>query len=121
MAAEMAELQANLSDIYFAYDESEITSDSEATLRSNSSWLQMPYVSAQIEIEGHCDERGTVEYNQALGSRRAQAAHDYLLSLGVPADRLTIISYGKERPQCTESEESCWERNRRAHFRISTR
>ena len=121
MEASMAELQGNLSDIYFAYDESEITADSEQMLQSNSSWLQLPHVSATIEIEGHCDERGTVEYNQALGERRARAAYDYLTSLGIPADRLSMISYGKERPQCTESEEDCWQRNRRAHFRISAR
>ncbi len=117
----MVELQRNLSDVYFAYDESELTDDAREALRSNSDWLQLPHVTATIEIEGHCDERGTVEYNQALGERRARAAYDYLASLGVPEARLEMVSYGKERPQCSESNESCWQRNRRAHFRITTR
>ena len=115
------ELQKNLSDIYFAYDESELTDASLGTLRSNSDWLQLAHVSAKIEVQGHCDERGTVEYNQALGERRARAAYDYLMSLGVPENRLEMVSYGKERPQCTESNEDCWMRNRRAHFRITAK
>ena len=78
-------------------------------------------MSAKIEIQGHCDERGTVEYNQALGERRARAAYDYLMSLGVPESRLEMVSYGKERPQCMESNEGCWQQNRRAHFRISAK
>ncbi len=119
--AAMAELQGNLSDVYFAYDESELTDASRNTLRSNSDWLQRPYVSAKIQIQGHCDERGTVEYNQALGERRARAAYDYLTSLGVPSDRIEMVSFGKERPQCTESNEDCWMQNRRAHFRITER
>ena len=119
--AEMMELQQNLSDIHFAYDESALTDSSRSALRANSDWLQRPHVSARIEIEGHCDERGTVEYNQALGERRARAAYDYLVSLGVPEGRLSMVSYGKERPQCTESDEDCWQRNRRAHFRITAK
>ena len=67
-------------------------------------------------VEGHCDERGSAEYNLGLGDRRASSAKDFLVQLGVPADRLKTISYGKERPQCTESGESCWQKNRRAHF-----
>ena len=113
------ELQRNLADVHFDYDMSELTDSARDTLRSNSNWLQLPHVTAMIEIEGHCDERGTVEYNQALGERRARAAMDFLTSLGVPASRLQMVSYGKERPQCTESDESCWMRNRRAHFRIT--
>ncbi len=70
-------------------------------------------------MEGHCDERGTVEYNLALGERRARAAYDYLVSLGVPADRLKTVSYGKEVPVCTESTEDCWARNRRARFTVT--
>ena len=71
---------------------------------------------ATITIEGHCDERGSAEYNLALGDRRATAAKDFLTQLGVPADKLKTISYGKERPQCTDHDESCWQKNRRAHF-----
>ncbi|MXX85650.1 MAG: peptidoglycan-associated lipoprotein Pal, partial [Acidobacteria bacterium] len=118
---DMMELQQNLADVYFAYDESELTDASRSALQANSAWLQRPYVSATIQIEGHCDERGTVEYNQALGERRARAAYDYLVSLGVPDSRLEMISYGKERPQCTESDEDCWQRNRRAHFKITAK
>ncbi len=117
--ADMMELQRNLSDIHFDYDMSELTDSAQSTLRANSDWLQRPYVSAMIEIEGHCDERGTVEYNQALGERRARAAMDFLTSLGVPESRLRMVSYGKERPQCTDSNEECWMQNRRAHFRIT--
>ncbi len=117
----MMELQQNLSDVHFAYDESELTDASRSALQANSAWLQRPHVSATIQIEGHCDERGTVEYNQALGERRARAAYDYLVSLGVPDSRLEMVSYGKERPQCTESDEDCWQRNRRAHFKITAK
>jgi peptidoglycan-associated lipoprotein len=74
------------------------------------------FPNASINVEGHCDERGSAEYNLGLGDRRASAARDFLASLGVPVDRLKTISYGKERPTCTESNESCWQRNRRAHF-----
>ena len=119
--ADMMELQRNLSDVHFAYDESELTDASRSALQANSAWLQRPYVSAMIQIEGHCDERGTVEYNQALGERRARAAYDYLVSLGVPDSRLEMVSYGKERPQCTESDEDCWQQNRRAHFKITAK
>lgn len=119
--ADMAELQENLADVFFAYDESELTDASRESLRQNSDWLQLPYVSAMIQVQGHCDERGTVEYNQALGERRARAAYDYLTSLGVPESRLEMVSFGKERPQCTESEEGCWQQNRRAHFSITAR
>ena len=119
--SEMMELQQNLGDVHFAYDESELSDASRSALQSNSDWLQQSYVSAKIEIQGHCDERGTVEYNQALGERRARAAYDYLVSLGVPDSRLEMVSYGKERPQCTESTEDCWQQNRRAHFRITAK
>jgi peptidoglycan-associated lipoprotein len=108
-----------LSDAYFDYDKSDIRTDAESTLRSNSDALKRifsEHADARVVIEGHCDERGTSEYNLALGDRRASAARDFVLNMGVPAGRLSTISYGKERPQCSESEESCWQRNRRAHF-----
>jgi len=73
----------------------------------------------KITVEGHCDERGTVEYNLALGDRRSRAAYDYLVSLGVPVERLKTVSYGKEVPICREASEDCWQRNRRAHFTIT--
>jgi peptidoglycan-associated lipoprotein len=74
------------------------------------------FASASVLVEGHCDERGSAEYNLGLGDRRATAAKEFLVQLGISADKLRTISYGKERPQCTESSEDCWQRNRRAHF-----
>jgi peptidoglycan-associated lipoprotein len=95
--------------------------DARSTLAKNADWLKLSYNTTVIEVEGHCDERGTIQYNLALGERRARAAMEYLQSLGVPPNRLKMVSYGKERPQCTESDESCWQRNRRAHFRIDAK
>ncbi len=112
-------LNRTLSDVYFDYDQSDVRSDAESTLRSNADALKRifsEHAAARVVIEGHCDERGTSEYNLALGDRRASSARDFILNLGVPAGRLSTISYGKERPQCTQSDESCWQRNRRAHF-----
>jgi len=106
-------------DAYFDYDKANIRPDAEDALRSNSSALKeifSKFPSGRVMIEGHCDERGTNEYNLALGDRRSTAARDFLVNLGVPASKLSTVSYGEERPQCTESNESCWQRNRRAHF-----
>jgi peptidoglycan-associated lipoprotein len=88
-------------------------------LKANSDWLKAN-PAAQVQIEGHCDERGTVEYNLALGSKRAQASKDYLETLGVPASRLSMISYGEEIPVCRENSDSCWEKNRRARFIVTS-
>jgi peptidoglycan-associated lipoprotein len=74
------------------------------------------FPNSRVVLEGHCDERGSAEYNLGLGDRRANAAKEFLVQLGVPTDRLSVISYGKERPQCTESNEGCWQRNRRVHL-----
>lgn len=117
--ATLTDLLSRVRDAYFDYDQSDIRSDAESTLRSNSSTLkdifrQIP--DARVVVEGHCDERGTNEYNLALGDRRATAARDYLMNQGVPAGKLTTISYGEERGQCSSEDESCWQRNRRAHF-----
>jgi len=112
--------EGHLKDVQFDYDSADLSPPMRATLEENAAWLSR-YPSVRILVEGHCDERGTVEYNQALGERRARAAYDYLVSLGVPDSRLEMISYGKERPQCTESDESCWQRNRRAHFKITAK
>lgn len=112
-------LSSAVRDAYFDYDQSDVRSEAEATLRSNATALKKlfsDYPSGRVVIEGHCDERGTNEYNLALGDRRATAARDFLVGQGVPAGKLTTISYGEERPQCTASDESCWQRNRRAHF-----
>ncbi|MCP5120671.1 MAG: peptidoglycan-associated lipoprotein Pal, partial [bacterium] len=111
-------LEANLEEIYFDYDKSDLRPDARESLSKNADWLKKDYNTAVVELEGHCDERGTEQYNLALGERRARGAMDYLASLGVPAQRLRVVSYGEERPQCTASNEDCWQRNRRAHPRI---
>jgi peptidoglycan-associated lipoprotein len=92
-----------------------LKADARDTLKANADWLKSN-ASARIEIEGHCDDRGTNEYNLALGAKRAQTAKDYLVTLGIPAERLSTISYGEEIPVCKEQEESCWQKNRRARF-----
>ncbi len=102
-------------DVFFSYDSFELSEEARQTLQANADWLQNN-AGVKVEIEGHCDERGTAEYNLALGAKRARAAQDYLMTLGVPAERLSIISYGEELPQCTDANESCWQRNRRGHF-----
>ena len=79
------------------------------------------WTSTRITVEGHCDERGTAEYNLGLGERRANAVKDYLVSLGIAADRVTVVSKGKEAPVCTEENESCWQQNRRGHFVITAK
>jgi peptidoglycan-associated lipoprotein len=112
-------VRSRVRDAYFDYDKSNIRSDAEDALRSNANSLKeifQQFATGRVLIEGHCDERGTNEYNLALGDRRATAARDFLVNLGVPAGKLSTVSYGKERPQCTESNEACWQRNRRAHF-----
>jgi peptidoglycan-associated lipoprotein len=103
---------AALQPIYFDFDRSFIRDDAKAAMRANADWLKAN-PQARIRIEGNCDERGTVEYNQALGQRRAQSAKKYLTDLGIAATRISLISYGKERPVCSESTEECWQQNRR--------
>jgi peptidoglycan-associated lipoprotein len=107
-----------LKDVFFGFDRSDLSTDARAVLKANSDWLKAN-PSAQVQIEGHCDERGTVEYNLALGSKRAQASKDYLETLGIPASRLSMISYGEEIPACKDNSESCWEKNRRARFVVT--
>jgi peptidoglycan-associated lipoprotein len=109
-----------LQDIHFAFDSFELPSEARDILRSNNDWLRSN-LQAKVEVEGHCDERGTSEYNLALGAKRAKAARDYLVSLGTSPERLSTISYGEELPLCHESTESCWEQNRRAHFLVLNR
>lgn len=107
-----------LKEIYYGFDSSELSAESRKILSSNADWLKTN-PAARVQIEGHCDQRGTVEYNLALGSRRAQAALDYLVTLGIAKDRLTTISYGQEIPVCAEKNEGCWAKNRRARFVIT--
>src|ERR1035437_2120724 len=112
-------IASNVQDAYFDYDKTDIRSDASAALSKDAAALKSilsDFPNAIINIEGHCDERGSAEYNTGLGDRRASAAKEFLQGLGVPADRLKTISYGKEHPQCTEQNESCWQKNRRAHF-----
>jgi peptidoglycan-associated lipoprotein len=109
-----------LQDISFEYDSFELSTESREALGTNANWLQSNS-QAKVEVEGHCDERGTTEYNLALGAKRAKAARDYLVNLGIAPDRLSTISYGEELPLCKDSSESCWQQNRRAHFLVINR
>jgi peptidoglycan-associated lipoprotein len=109
-----------LGDVFFDLDVSSLREDARAPLTTNANWLKR-WTGTRINIEGHCDERGTPEYNLGLGERRATAVKDYLVSLGVPGDRVVIVSKGKEAPFCTESTESCWQQNRRGHFVITAK
>jgi len=107
-----------LKDIGFNFDSAALSESSRATLKANGDWLKAN-AAARIQIEGHCDERGTAEYNMALGAKRAQAAMDYLATLGIAANRMSTTSYGEEIPVCKESAEECWVKNRRARFVVS--
>ncbi|HET8549114.1 MAG TPA: OmpA family protein [Bryobacteraceae bacterium] len=112
-------LSQEVQDAYFDYDKSDIREDARATLTRNADALKsilQEFGTASIVIEGHADERGSAEYNLALSDRRAVACRDFLSQLAVPGDRLRVVSYGKERPQCTEDNEACHQRNRRCHF-----
>lgn len=107
-------------DVYFAYDESSLSDEARGKLSRNADLLKIQQ-RLNLTIEGHCDERGTSEYNLALGERRANAVKSYLASLGVGDNRMRTLSYGSERPVCTEHEESCWSQNRRGHMVITGR
>jgi peptidoglycan-associated lipoprotein len=112
-------LQTEAQDAMFDYDKSELRDDARQAMTRNAELLKRIFAadrSFTVAIEGHCDERGSAEYNLGLGDRRATAAKEYLVQLGVPADRLTTISYGKDRPVCTDENEACYQRNRRAHL-----
>jgi peptidoglycan-associated lipoprotein len=102
-------------DAYFDYDSAEIRPDTRSALQKTADFLRN-YPQARVAVEGHCDERGSTEYNLALGDRRANSVKRYLVSLGIPADRLTSTSWGKEKPFCTQSSEECYRQNRRGHF-----
>jgi peptidoglycan-associated lipoprotein len=112
-------LARDVQDAYFDYDKSEVREDARAVLQRNAESLRAilnEYPGAVIAMEGHCDERGSAEYNLGLGDRRATAAKEFLTQAGVAGDRLRTISYGKEKQQCSEQSESCWQKNRRVHF-----
>lgn len=113
------DFEVNVGDrVLFDYDKSDLRDDARATLQKQAAWLAK-YPAVKLSVEGHCDERGTREYNLALGARRASATKEFLVSLGVAASRMETISYGKEKPSCAESTESCWAKNRRAVSVIS--
>lgn len=114
------ELTKEFGVAYFLYDKAELSETARATLQKNSD-LMKRWTSIRVMIEGHADSRGTNEYNQALGERRAAAARDYIISLGIPAARITIVSKGEETPVCTEETESCFEQNRRAYFIVTAK
>jgi peptidoglycan-associated lipoprotein len=106
---------AALQDVYYEFDSIDLKEDGEAILRKNADWMKAN-PSARIEVEGHCDDVGSAEYNLALGAKRAQTARDFLMKEGIAADRLVTISYGKEAPACFEPDEDCRVKNRRARF-----
>jgi len=107
-----------LKDVFFDFDKSNIKDDQKAALNDNIAWMKSNG-NGKITIEGHCDERGTVEYNLALGERRAKATKDYMVAAGIAADRIAVISYGKERPFVLGHDEAAWKWNRRSHYVIT--
>jgi peptidoglycan-associated lipoprotein len=119
-ANEYAVSQGLLGDVFFDYDAYELRQDARDRLAQNAKFLSS-HPEFILTIEGHADERGTNDYNLALGEKRANAAKEYLSTLGVGGERLRTVSYGEERPFCGESSESCWQQNRRAHFTITGR
>ena len=106
-----------LHDIHFGYNDYTVQPQDSSVLKDNAQWLQS-HSGTKVQIEGHCDERGSEEYNSALGAQRAQAAKDYLSTLGIAPGRMSTISYGKELPLCEEHNEDCWSQNRRDHFAV---
>ena len=109
-----------LGDVFFDLDKSDIRDEARSALQKDADWMKK-WTSTIVTLEGHCDSRGSSEYNLALGNRRATAAKDYLVGLGVPASRLAAISKGKEQPFCSEESESCWQQNRRGHFIVTAK
>lgn len=107
--------EQNVKDAFFDLDKSDLRSDARDVLTKDAEFLRS-YPQVRVSIEGHCDERGSTEYNLGLGQRRAEAAKNYLISLGISADRMETVSWGKERPFCMDHDEACWHQNRRAHF-----
>ncbi len=105
----------SVKDIYFDYDKSDVRASEQASIQADAAFLQQ-HPNISFTIEGHCDERGSTEYNLALGDNRASTVKNALVGAGIAADRIKTVSYGKEKPFCTESNESCWQQNRRGHF-----
>jgi peptidoglycan-associated lipoprotein len=117
--ARIDELLAKIEDAYFDYNKHTLRPDAVQALQADSTELRdiiVQYPDYKLTIEGHCDERGSEQYNLALGDARAQAAKDYLTGVGIPATQLAVISYGKDKPVCDEHDETCWQKNRRIHI-----
>ena len=119
-AMSLDRVSSYLKPAFFDYDKSDLRPDARDTLAGNATWLRS-HPSVVFTIEGHCDERGTAQYNLALGDRRANAAKEYLVSLGIDAGRIKTVSYGKERPFATGHDEASWAKNRRAHFVVTAK
>jgi peptidoglycan-associated lipoprotein len=118
-AEQAASAAAGLRDVFFGYDSWTISEDGRQALTRDAEWMKSN-PSSLVKVEGHCDERGTSAYNLVLGEKRAKAARNYLVELGVGANRLSVVSYGKERPSCNEHAESCYQQNRRGHLVLKT-
>ena len=118
-AEQAASAAAGLRDVFFAYDSWTISEEGRQALSRDAEWMKST-PNALVKVEGHCDERGTSAYNLVLGEKRAKAARNYLVELGVSANRLSVVSYGKERPSCNEHAESCYQQNRRGHLALKT-
>jgi peptidoglycan-associated lipoprotein len=118
----LAELNAKrpLEDVFFDYDKADLTDRARASLQKDADWLRR-WASTRVTVEGHADSRGTNEYNLALGERRAASVRDYLVSLGIPAARVVIVSKGEEQPFCKDETDACWAENRRGHFDITAK
>jgi peptidoglycan-associated lipoprotein len=109
-----------LADAFFAYDSTDLTAEARGLLQKDVDWMKK-WTTTKVMVEGHADSRGTNEYNLALGERRADAVRDYMVSLGVGTDRITIVSKGEEQPFCSEETEACWQQNRRGHFIVTAK
>ena len=118
MSLEQLNSQQPLESVRFAYDSAELSDEARASLQKNAAWMQR-WTSTRVTVEGHADSRGTSEYNLALGERRATSVRDYMASLGVATSRINTVSFGEERPLCTEETEACWAQNRRGQFVIT--
>jgi peptidoglycan-associated lipoprotein len=117
--ARIDQLLAKIEDAYFNYNEATLRPDATKTLNADSTELRdilKDYPAYKLTIQGHCDERGSAEYNMALGDKRAESAKEYLVQIGIPGQQLNVVSYGKEKPVCEEHDEACWQKNRRIHI-----
>jgi peptidoglycan-associated lipoprotein len=117
---EKAAIEAGLQDVFFSYDQWLISDSGMNALNRDAEWLKA-HPGAVMKVEGHCDERGTADYNVVLGEKRAKAARSYLVEMGVSSKQLAIVSYGKERPFCAEHDEACYQQNRRGHMLLSVK